>query len=68
MRVPVGEGSEEVIYFADNKVLITQEFEDMECKFRKLLEEYNKWVWKISLEKKTSQMRCGAETRYNIER
>ena len=46
MGVPMGDGSQEIIYtllFAGGQVLITQEYEDMEYMVRKLLEEYEKW-------------------------
>ena len=43
MGVLIGEGLEDRIYtllFADDQVLITQEYEDMEFMVRTLLEEY----------------------------
>ena len=57
MGVPIGDGSQDTIYtllFADDQVLITQGYEDMEFMARKLLEEYKKRGWKINLEKKLS--------------
>jgi Reverse transcriptase (RNA-dependent DNA polymerase). len=49
------------LLFADDEVLITQEYKDMEFMVRKLLEEYEKWSLKINLEK-TFYVVCGAET------
>ena len=42
MGVPIGEGPEDTIYtllFADDQVLIKQEYKDVEFMNRKLLEE-----------------------------
>ena len=63
MGVPIGDGTQDTIYtllFADDQVLITQEYEDMEFMIRKLLKEYEKWCLKINLEKKTFYKCCGA--------
>jgi Reverse transcriptase (RNA-dependent DNA polymerase). len=45
MGVPIGNGSQDTIYtllFADDQVLITQEYKDMEFMVRNLLKEYEK--------------------------
>ena len=50
------------LLFADDQVLLTQEYEDMEFMVRKVLEEKEKWGLKINLEK-TFYMGCGGETK-----
>ena len=65
MGAPIGDGSQDTIctlLFADDPVLITQEYEHMEFMVRKLFEEYEKWSLKINLEK-TFYMGCGAATK-----
>ena len=65
MGVPIGDGSQDTIHtllFADDQVLITQEYEDMGFMVRNLLEEYEKWGLKINLEK-TFYIGCRAETK-----
>ena len=55
MGVPIGNESQDIIYtllFADDQVLITQEYEDIEFMVRMLLEEFEKWDLKIYLEKR----------------
>ena len=54
MGAPIGDGSQDTIHtllFADDQVLITQEYEDMEFVVRKLSEESENWGLKIHLEK-----------------
>ena len=51
MGLPIGEASEDKIYillFANDLLLITQEYEDIDFMARKLLEEYEKWLSKYS--------------------
>ena len=51
--LPIGDGSRDTIYtllFADDQVIVTQEYEDMEFMVRKLLEDYKKWGLKTNLE------------------
>ena len=38
-----------MLYFADNKVVLAHDKEDMEYIIRKLLEEYGKWGLNINL-------------------
>ena len=40
-----------ILLYADDQVLITQEYEDTEFMVRKLLEEYEKWGLKINFKK-----------------
>ena len=54
MGAPIGDGSQDTIctlLFADDPVLITQEYEHMEFMVRKLLEENERWDLKINLQK-----------------
>ena len=44
-----------------DKVVISQDYEDMEYMLRKLLEEYEKWGLKVNLDK-TFYMGCGNKT------
>ena len=71
MGVPIGDGSQDTIYtllFADDQVLITQEYEDMEFMVKKLLEEYEKWGLKINLKKNFVRGLWSRNQRFNIGR
>ena len=58
MGIPVGNDSIYTLLFADDQVVISQDYEDMEYMLRKLLEEYEKWGLKVNLDK-TFYMGCG---------
>ena len=61
MGIPVGNDSIYTLLFADDQVVISQDYEDMEYMLRKLLEEYEKWGLKVNLDK-TFYMGCGNKT------
>ena len=61
MGIPVGNDSIYTLLFADDQVVISQDYEDMEYMLRKLLEEYEKWDLKVNLDK-TFYMGFGIET------
>ena len=68
MGVPIVDWSQDTIYTlltADDQVLITQEHEDMEFIAKKLLEEYQKWGFKINLEKKNLHGLWSRNQRFN---
>ena len=58
MGIPVGNDSIYTLLFADDQIVISQDYEDMEYMLRKLLEEYEKWGLKVNLGK-TFYMGCG---------
>lgn len=60
MGIPTENSTIYTLLFADDQLVIAQDYEDIEYMTRKLIEEYNKWGLKINLEK-TLYMSCGEE-------
>lgn len=62
MGLPLDEGTLYTLSFADDQVVMAQDYEDIEYMARKLIEQYNKWGLTVNLEK-TEYMCIGGEQR-----
>lgn len=60
MGLPLDDGTIYTLSFADDQVVIAQDYEDMEYMTRKLIEQYEKWGLEVNLEK-TEYMCIGGE-------
>jgi len=62
MGLPLNENTLYTLSFADDQVVISQDYEDLEYMTRKLIEQYDKWGLEVNLEK-TEYMCIGGEQR-----
>jgi len=60
MGLPLNEHTLYTLCFADDQIVIAQEYDDMEYMTRKLIEEYNKWGLEVNVDK-TEYMYIGGE-------
>lgn len=51
MGLPLNEHILYTLCFADDQIVIAQEYDDMEYMTRKLIEEYNKWGLEVNVDK-----------------
>ena len=62
MGVTVGDDTIYLLLFADDQLLMTEDYEDLQYMARKLKEEYEKWGLKINMEK-TKHMAIGDKSK-----
>ncbi|XP_030746451.1 uncharacterized protein LOC115875188 [Sitophilus oryzae] len=60
MGIPLNDSILYTLCFADDQIILTQDYEDLKYKTRKLTKEYSKWGLEVNL-KRTEYMCIGCE-------